>query len=561
MYILGLSCLGETSAAIAKDGVLLAAVEEERFNRERHTRAFPYKAIEYCLSTAGVTMKDISYVGLGYKPVLGWRWLPHMLVNFPRSMKLVKSKLNKKAATVISSGKQLRDFGNDSNYKLLKLDHHDTHIASAFFVSPFDEAAVFTTDAVGEWCSAKLAHGKDNDFKEISSINFPNSLGFFYGAITDYLGFVFSKHEGKVMGLAAYGKPNYYDELSKCLRLEPGGRFVMDNSYFDYQFGWEHSPLVSEKFIKIFGPPRQDGAEIKQEHMDLAASLQLVVEEAGLHIAKYLHEKTGVKNLCLAGGVALNCLMNTRILQETPFEHIFVQPAANDAGTAIGAAYYIYHKILKKPRAFRLDHAYLGPSYDNDQIRQYLDREGLPYRYVEDICQATAQIVAEGNIVGWFQNRMEFGPRALGNRSILADPRREDVKEILNKKVKFREWFRPFAPAVLAEYTSEYFELDHPSDFMVMAYNIREDRRKILPGVTHADGTGRLQTITKEGNPVFHQMISEFYKLTGVAVVINTSLNIKGKPIVCNPAEAIDCYKNSGLDALVLGNYLLTKDQ
>lgn len=560
MYILGLSLLGETSASLIKDGRLMAAAEEERFSRKKHTDCFPCNAIKFCLAEAGIGIEDIDYIGTNYNPILGLSWIPYLISSFPRSLSFFGSHLDSKFTHVLNTKKRIiRGLNGKAHFKYCTMNHHMLHAASTFFVSPFDDAAILSIDAMGEWQSTILARGHKNTLTKIQHLNFPHSLGFLYGAITDYLGFNFGDGEGKVMGLAAYGKPAFYKEFRKLIELLPKGKFKINTDYFNYQFNWHQRPLVSKLFIDLFGPVRKDEDRIEQKHMDIAASLQAVLEESAIHIANELYKKTRLENLCLAGGVALNCLMNSSVLKNTPFKDIYIQPAANDAGTSLGACFYIYHQILGKPRSFEMKHAYWGPSYNEDDYLNAIKKNEIKYIKSQDTCKEVALLLSQGRIGGWFQGRMEFGPRALGNRSIIADPRIKEMKGIINKKVKLREPFRPFAPSVLKDKVSEYFNLGTESPFMLLVADVKKYMVEKIPAVVHVDGTARVQTVDRDTNPKFWSLIKEFESMTGVPLILNTSFNGKDEPIVCTPEEAIGCFMETELDFLCLGDYLLCK--
>jgi carbamoyltransferase len=455
---------------------------------------------------------------------------------------------------------QIAGRGTKPSYSFISVRHHTSHGASAFLLSPFQKAAILTLDGTGEMASTTLAFGADARIETIKEIYYPHSFGYLFASLTHYLGFLPECDEYKLMSLASYGNDRFQEQFKTIIKLEPDGGFAVDPSYFNYQKGIR-DPWVSAKFITAFGPPRRKGEPLEQRHKDLAWALQKRLEDAGLHMARHLHEATGLEDLCLAGGVALNAAMNGRLLRESPFKRIFVQPASNDAGCCLGSAYYIYHSILNQPRGFTLKHAYLGPGYTDEACRAALDQAGLRYqRYSEDeLTRKTAELIAQGQVVGWFQGRMEMGPRALGNRSILADPRRADMKEVLNSKVKHREGFRPFAPSVLAEAAAEYFDCAADSPFMLFVFDVRKEKRDIIPAVTHVDGTARVQTVRAEENPRYWKLIKAFEKLTGVPVLLNTSFNVMGEPIVCSPADAVNCFHATGIDALVLGNHIVSK--
>ena len=449
------------------------------------------------------------------------------------------------------------------------IEHHRAHLASAFYVSPFRDAAILSVDGFGDFVSTMFGVGTDTRIQCLDTVAYPHSLGIFFTAVTQWLGFTKFGDEGKVQGLAAYGEPVFWDDLRTILSLKPNGQFELNLDYFIHwaagiEMTWGHCPslarIYSQKFVDKFGPPRQPAEEITKVYADMAASVQAMLEEAEFHLVRHLQRITGSKALCLAGGVALNSSFNGKILPETPFQDVFIQPAAADTGTALGVAYYIYHQLLGQPRCFVMKSSYGGPSFCNGQIESALRRHNLAYRVCneDEVAKLGAKLVASGKIVGWFQGNMEWGPRALGNRSIVADPRGHSTKDVLNERIKHREKFRPFAPSILAERVGDYFDQTYPDPFMLKVYNVLEDKRKEIPAVTHVDGTGRLQTVEREVNPLYWQLIKEFENLTGVPLILNTSFN-ENEPIVCSPDEAIDCLLRTKMDALVLGNSVVSK--
>ena len=582
MYILGINAYHpDSSACIIKDGELLAAVEEERFLRIKHWAGFPRESIRYCLKEAGIGLEDLDYIALNrnpsanlYKKVIFVLWhRPH-----PCLVKDRVSNIFKIGAIRTTFSQNFLIPRKRIKAKIYHIEHHRAHLASAFFVSPFQDATVVSVDGFGDFTSCMLARGKDNQIKVLSAVNYPHSLGLFYTAFTQFLGFRKFGDEYKVMGLAAYGSPKYIKEMEEILICQPKGRFVLNLAYFTFHKSnegmlWNNAePLLgdvfSEELIKKFGPSRQYQEELTSYHCDLAASLQAVYEKALFHILNYAHKITGISNLCLAGGCALNSLANGKIFDYTPFKGIYIQPASSDAGGSLGAAYYLYHQIFKNKRKFVMEQAYWGPQFSevelNDELGAMGDRlvrEGCQVTRINDereLCRKIAEEIAAGRIVGWFQGRMEWGPRALGNRSILVDPRRKEMKDVLNARIKKREWFRPFAPSILLENVGEYFQKDYPDPFMLKVYPIKEDKKEIIPVVTHVDGTGRLQTVSRQENPLFWQLLKEFQSLTGVPVLLNTSFN-ENEPIVCNPQEALDCFLRTKMDVLVMGSMVIKK--
>lgn len=552
----------DSAAAIMRDGQLVACVEEERFTRQKHTGDFPSQAIRFCLEEAGITGADLDHVCYYWNPYIS---LPHqawyVARNLPRSLNLVRSRQDRYFPMFRVKQQAWRELGigRADKAKFHYVNHHLAHAASAFYPSPFDEAAILSIDASGEWTTTWLGYGRGNDIKVIKEISFPDSLGMLYGAVTGYLGFKFASGEGKVMGLASYGTPALVEEFRKIIDIdEENGDFHLDLSYFEWQVkGRGH--WVSDKFRGIFGPDRIPESEVDDRHADIAYALQAVTEEAAMALARYLKKQTGSNNICLAGGVSLNAVMNGRLLKEGPFEQMFIQPAANDPGTSVGAC-LLTHIRNGGGRDYHMEHAYWGPSYGNDEIEQALKAAGVDYRRVDDAPAEAAALLAGDKIVAWFQGRMECGPRALGNRSILSDPRAEEKKDILNARVKHREGYRPFAPSVLEEKVGECFDSDHPSPYMILVYNVLPERKHDLEAITHVDGTARVQTVSRRTNERYYRLIEEFEKHTGVPVVLNTSFNVRGQPIVNTPAEAVDCYLGTGIDALVIGDFVTIKE-
>jgi carbamoyltransferase len=600
MYILGISRHHDSAAALIKDGEIIAFVEEERLNRKKHYGGFPVQSIQFCLDQAGITLGDVDHVAYFWQ-----RWpelihgIQHFLRYFPGTLDAFKNgnghsngngnghvKSKGLWETIKSDGAQdhfddynaggaillhwLRTFTlpdvlrNALNYtgpvkyRLHFVDHHLAHACSTFYPSPFERAAIFSVDGVGsDGTCTFLAVGEGKHIREMRRVKYPNSLGAMYSAVTGYLGFYPSCDEGKVMGLAPYGTDRYVEDFRQMIQLGPDGTYEIDLSWFDYHRTAKHS--VSQKFIDRFGQPRpRIKRPVEQHYADVAYGLQKVLEETGLHIALWLYQETGAKNLCMSGGVALNSVMNGRILLETPFEHFFAQPAASDSGTATGAALHVSTGILGMGRPTQ-EYIYTGPEFSEAEIEAAIQEAGLASTRPADIISQTAGQIAEGKIVGWFQGRMECGPRALGNRSILADPRSPESKPRLNDKVKHREPFRPFAPTALEESAGQYFASDYPSPVMLLVYDVLEHRREEVPAITHVDGTARVQTVSKATNRLYWQLIKRFEDLTGVPMLVNTSFNDNNEPIVCSPADAIRCYLNTDLDALALGPFWLEK--
>ena len=577
MNILGINAYhGNASAAIVCDGRLVAAVEEERFNRVKYAAGFPAQAIRYCLREAGLDLKDVDHVAVPRNP---YARLGTKLLYALRMPSFARERIKVMAKFMGIPEALARAFEIDPTTlaaKFHRVEHHQAHLASAFFVSPFERAALMSADGLGDFASTMWGTGDGRRMIIDGAIAFPHSLGLFYSAVTQYLGFLKFGDEYKVMGLAAYGEAEQLDSFRNIVRTHENG-FRLELEYFTHhrtgpEMSWAEADktpalgrMFSEAMEKRLGPKRNPDGPLEQRHRNLASSLQARLEEIYLGMLTQLAKRTGLKAVCLAGGVAFNCVANGKIFDSTGFEQVYVHPAAGDAGLAVGAAYYVWHQILENPRSFVMDHAYWGPGFSREEIRAAIAANGLGnsgYSVQEfpenTLMQRTAAIVADCKILGWFQGRAEWGPRALGNRSIVADPRRPEMKEILNRRIKHREVFRPFAPSILAESTGEWFEKSHPSPFMTLAYPVRPEKRDRIPAPTHVDGTGRLQTVTREANPRYWSLIKAFEKLTGVPVVLNTSFN-DNEPIVCTPSEALDCFQRTKMDALVLGDFLITR--
>jgi carbamoyltransferase len=562
-HVLGVSCFyHDSAAALLRDGEIVAACQEERLSRKKHDSGFPSRAVRYVLKEGGISPDQLDAVGFYDKPLLKFeRMLSTYVATFPRSFssfrKAIPVWLHEKLWVPSLIRKELAPYKGP----ILFAEHHMSHAASCFLVSPFEEAAILTVDGVGEWATATFATGRGTDIQMFKEIRFPHSLGLLYSAFTYYLGFKVNSAEYKVMGLAPYGKPVHYDRIMKeMVQLNEDGSFKLNMKYFSYDYGLT---MTNGRFDDFFGgPPRKPETWMTEREFDIAASVQKVCEEVVLRMTRYIHKETGLTNLCMAGGVALNCVANGRVIRETPFKSLFVQPAAGDAGGAVGVAHYLYNTIEKKARTRAWTHAYLGPAYGDAEIQEYLDGQGAKYRVLSDaeLVQGTARLLSEGNVVGWFQGRMEFGPRALGGRSILADPRDPKMRDTLNMKIKFREGFRPFAPSVLADKASEWFDIDCDSPYMLLVAQVREGKR-VIPSVTHVDGSARLQTVTRKESPLYYDVIAEFGRITGVPVIINTSFNVRGEPIVCTPHDAYLCFMRTNMDHLVLGHFLLDKKE
>lgn len=567
MHILGFDCYGhDSAAAIVRDGEMLGLVEEERFLRKKHVADFPRHSIKWCCDVAGIQPNELDHIVYYWNPKLAfWPRVMHLLRYFPKSLGLIQSRGDKEKLMRDLPRLLKEELGLTGKTQIHFAEHHLCHAASSFLTSKFDESAILTIDAAGEWDCTWMGVGKGLDMKCLKTQHFPNSMGLVYGAVTEFLGFKFASGEGKVMGLAPYGDPQkHIDKFRDVIKTKPDGEYEVDLSYFTYHY-LGRPRWFSQKFYDAFGPARDENAtDFTQDYMDISAAIQLRTEEVGLHMAKWLREKTGLNKVCLAGGVCLNSVMNGRILLEGVFDEVVVQPAANDAGTALGACYWLWNTVMRQPRTYVFDHAYFGPWIEEDAIQTAIkntlgDDDEVDYERIDDPSSEAARMLADGKIIGWVQDRMEMGPRALGNRSILADPRTSEMKDLVNARVKFREGFRPFAPSVLEDKTGEWFSSDYPSSYMIMVYDVLEDKKSLIPAVTHVDGTGRVQSVSKTHNPKYYKLIEEFGKLTGVPVVLNTSFNIRGEPIVHQPEQAIECFLKTGMDALFLGNYVLSK--
>jgi carbamoyltransferase len=583
MIILGINAYhGDVSAALLKDGVLLAAVEEERFRRVKHWAGFPDEAMRSCLAMAGVSANDVDAFAISRNPRANWlRKAMFVLRHRPRSAMVGDRARNLRRISGIGdtiAGAMGLDAARVRS-RMHWVEHHPSHLASTFYVSPFAEAAVCAIDGFGDFVSTSVAHGSGTSMKMLDRVFFPHSLGLLYLAITQYLGFPNYGDEFKVMGLAPYGKPTRTAPIRELIRLLPGGGFELDLSYFRHasegvDMTWdEGSPTIgrvfSAKLETLMGPSRTAEQPVGGEHEDIAASLQVVFEDAAFHVLNAAHARTRSPRLCLAGGCAMNSVANGKIRERTPFREVYIQPASGDNGTALGAAFHVWHQLSREPRRFVMTHSYWGPSFDDRAIGEAIDARADDIRAVRCVrslaaddaalCRATARRLAAGQIVGWFEGRMEWGARALGNRSILADPRRADMRDIINTKIKFREKFRPFAPSTLVEAIDDFFVNAVPDPFMIQVVAVRPDKRPVIPAVTHVDGSGRLHTVDREANLLYWTLIHEFEGLTGVPVLLNTSFN-ENEPIVLRPSEALDCFLRTNMDTLVMGHHVLTKD-
>lgn len=586
--ILGISAYYHDSAAcLVRDGELIAAAQEERFTRKKHDEEFPHQAVAYCLREGGITLEQLDYVGFYDKPLLKFeRILENYLGVAPKGVKSFLTAMPVWLKEKLFTGDALRRELGGYEGKLLFAEHHESHAASAFYPSPFQEAAVLTMDGVGEWATSSYGVGRGKDLELLAELRYPHSLGMLYSAFTYYTGFKVNSGEYKVMGLAPYGEPRFVGLImDQVLQLKEDGSFKLNMDLFNYLHGLT---MTNGAFDKVFGgPPRKPESELTQREMDLAASVQVVTEEIMLRMARHVHRETGMENLCLAGGVALNCVGNGRLLREGPFKNLWIQPAAGDAGGALGVALAIHHKVLGNERhrnGAKLDTmkgSYLGPAYPDAEIEAFLKDAGAVYEKLstDEMLARTAQALADEKVVGWLQGRMEFGPRSLGGRSILGDPRSRKMQSIMNLKIKFRESFRPFAPSVLREHVSDYFDLDCDSPYMLIVAPVNESRRikmtdeqqrlfgieklnvlrSDLPSITHVDYSARIQTVHAETNPLYHALLTRFRDLTGCPVLVNTSFNVRGEPIVCTPKDAYLCFMRTEMDTLVLGSFVLEK--
>ena len=567
MYSLGISCYyHDSAAAILKDGHVVAAVEEERFSRKKFDDGFPRMAIDWCLKEAGITPEQINSVAFYDKPVLKFeRLLDNYIAVAPRGLysflNVIPKWLHKRLWIKEEIKKHMRGYQGN----IIFPEHHMSHAAHTFFTSPFDEAAILTVDGVGEWSTSSFGSAENTSIKLTNDIRWPHSIGMFYSAFTYFLGFKVNEGEYKLMGLSAYGKPKYYDLiLNEILDVKNDGSLHLNLKYFAFTYD---KVMTNQKFAELFGiPRREEDAKAEQIHYDIGASAQKVLEDIMLKMVNHVHKKTGMKNLCLGGGVALNGVANYRILKEGPFESVHIPPSPGDGGSAIGCAQYLYYIHKKQRRIIVQDHAkriqenvYVGPSFSNDEIKSFLEENNIDYEYLarEQLLQTTAKLISEQNVVGWYQGKIEWGPRALGNRSILADPRDSKMKDVLNEKIKHRELFRPFAPSILEEYVSEYFDLNIPSPYMLFVAKVKKPDK--IPAVTHVDGTGRLQTVSREANPLYYDLINDFYKITGVPVLVNTSMNVRGEPIVNTPEQAYAMIIKTEMDYIMMGNYMIQR--
>ena len=571
MDVLGISChFHDSAAALVRDGQIIAAAEEERFSRIKHDYGFPHQAIDFCLRMGGIPASQLDCVAFFEKPLLKFeRLILSCLQTFPNSHRVFRESMISWFGDKLWVKQTIQKYLDIAPSKIVFSEHHLSHAASAFLCSPFEEAAILTVDGVGEWTTTSYGIGRGSDIRLLNEIRFPHSLGLLYSAFTAFLGFQVNEGEYKVMGMAPYGKPRYKESVYKLVQMDDHGGFELNMDYFSFHYSTDQT--FNSKFVDLFGAPRNPEAAFQlprdQFYADIAASIQSALEDILIQMACHIQRVTGQKKLCMAGGVALNSVANGKLLRATPFEEIYIQPAAGDGGGSLGAALWASHTLLGVPRRQVMEHAYWGESHESSFIAKYLDSEGISYDCLEDtdrLVDQTADLIQSGQVVGWYQGRSEFGPRALGNRSILADPRKAEMQEIVNTKIKFREPFRPFAPSVLAENAEQYFDLPdagrhYPARFMLYVVNVKETMRDKIPATTHVDGTGRIQTVHQKTNPKYYELIQRFGESTGIPVLLNTSFNLRGEPIVNTPQQAFETFRRSHMDALVLGDYLIQR--
>ncbi len=573
MNILGINAYhGDASAALVVDGQLVAAVEEERFNRIKHWAGFPSQSIRYCLEHAGIRVQDVDHVAVSFNPKANfWRRVAFVASHRPKFSAVI-DRLKRQGKTLGLEDQLARGLGVDRaqiRAQFHRLEHHQTHVAAGFLISPFEEAAVLSIDGMGDFTSTLTAAAQGLSWQDLDRVFFPHSIGFLYTCITMYLGFPYFGDEYKVMGLAPYGEPEFADFFRKLI-FPHGDTFRLDLDYFTHhrsgvQMTWNDgapiiAPFYSQRLVNELGPARNPKEPMTKREENIAKSLQVVTEEIIVHLLNRLHRKCPSKNICMTGGVAMNSVANGKITSRTPFENVYIPAGAADNGTSFGSAFQVWNRVLKKPRTFVQSHAFWGCDSSDADCQLAAVAAGLPSEVLDepDLFDRITDLMIDGNVVGWFQGRMEFGARALGNRSLIADPRRTDMRDIINLRIKFREKFRPFAPSILEEHVGEWFEIDEPTPYMEKVFPIRPEKHAVIPAVTHVDGSGRLQTVSRLANPRYHALISTFHRKTGVPIVLNTSLN-ENEPIVRTPAEAISCFLRTDMDALVLGNCLINR--
>ena len=573
MRILGINAYhGDASAAIVVDGQLVAAVEEERFNRIKHWAGFPSQSIQYCLDMAGIKIDDVDHVAVSFNPRANLSKRIAFVASHRPSARAILDRLKRQGKTLGLEDQLAQGLGVERSTikaKFHRIEHHQTHVAAGFLLSPYEESAVLSVDGMGDFTSTLTAYGQGTKWREFDRVYFPHSIGFLYTTITMYLGFPYYGDEYKVMGLAPYGEPEFADFFRRMIRPK-GDTFELNLDYFTHhkrgiQMKWNEGaptvePFHSQRLIDELGPMRAKGEEMTQRHDNLAKSLQVVTEEIILHLLNKLHQKTKTKNLCMTGGVAMNSVANGKITRQTPFENVYIPAGAADNGTSFGAAFYVWNNLLGNKRTFVQDHAYWGCESTDAECDSAIKAAGITAEKLDpaELVDKTTDLMIDGKVVGWFQGKMEFGARALGNRSLIADPRRTDMRDIINLRIKFREKFRPFAPSILEEHVGEWFEINEPTPYMEKVFPIRKEKHSLIPAVTHVDGSGRLQSVSKKTNPLYHLLISRFYEKTGVPIILNTSLN-ENEPIVRTPTEAINCFLRTDMDVLVLGSFLINR--
>ena len=573
--ILGINAYhGDASASLVVDGQLVAAVEEERFNRIKHWAGFPSQSIRYCLESAGIDAQALDHVAFSFDPRANFSRRLRFVLKHRPSARAIIDRVRRQGKTLSLEDQFAQAIGCKRQHisaRFHRIEHHQTHIAAGFLLSPFEEAAILSVDGMGDFTSTMVAQGAGRSWDDLGRVHFPHSVGFLYSAITMYLGFPYYGDEYKVMGLAPYGEPSYADEIRRMIR-PVGDLFELNLDYFTHhrkgvRMTWNDGapvvqPFYSSLLEQRLGPARIRESSVERKHEDIAKSLQVVTEEILIHMLRRLHDRTLSKNICMTGGVAMNSVANGKITRETPFENVYIPAGAADNGTSFGAAFYVWNRVLGNDRTFVQNHAYWGTEFKSEDCEPDISESSLPYRSLGDdeLFDVVTDYMIDGKVIGWYQGRMEFGARALGNRSLIADPRRTDMRDIINLRIKFREKFRPFAPSILEEQVGDWFEVDEPTPYMEKVFPIRPEKRDLIPAVTHVDGSGRLQSVSKRTNPRYHGLISAFFRKTGVPIILNTSLN-ENEPIVRTPAEAISCFLRTDMDVLVLGNHVIDRHQ